>query len=507
MNVQSTFYAINPATGATLPHPHRAWDQTELDRALDAAADARAALRDAPRRQVATLLRSIAEHLDASRDVITRVMDEETALGLARCNFELDRTRVQAAAFAELVESSAYRAPTFDEGGTTYSAPDLRRLLQPLGTVAVFGASNFPLAFGVAGGDVVSALAARCPVVVKGHPGHPGTSALVADVVRSALRESGLPDGAHSSMVGGSLELSQALVADDRVDAVGFTGSFQGGMALAAVAAARPRPIPVYAEMGSLNPVVMTPESLRADPCTRAQQLADSVLSGWGQFCTRPGVILVPEGDADSLRAALVNAFASAAPHPMLTASLVARLDAEIEALKRQSSISVEQADRGRGLGFPATLITCSAAEFVTDSRLRAEFFGPVTCLVSVRDAEQTIECLRAIGGSLTGTLHASSPSDEWVATVWPVLEEQCGRLVYNGVPTGVSVSPAQQHGGPFPATNHPASTSVGLAAYERFMRPVAYQGVPDELLPSDLRLRPTEARAGGLDDSPGRLR
>ncbi|MGW9438064.1 aldehyde dehydrogenase family protein [Streptomyces sp. NPDC055607] len=482
----TTLHATDPRTGEPLDARHPAWTESDLTAALTASVDARAALATCPPVQMASLLRGISAGLGARAAEITRRMDAETALGAARCDTELARTRTQAEAFAAVIEDGGHRDAVIDTSGPQ----DLRRLLQPLGTVAVFGAGNFPLAFGVAGGDVVSALAARCPVVVKGHPAHPGTSELVAAVVDRAVADSGLPEGTFASMVGGSLELSRRLVADDRVDAVGFTGSYAGGTALAEIAARRPRPVPVFAEMGSVNPVVVTPEACAADLPARAELLAASVLTGWGQFCTRPGVVFVPSEDAGRFGAQVTDALRRTPPQPMLAHNLVRHLDDQMDEVRRLPGVRVAEGRKqgGTGLYFPATVVSTSASTFLSEPVLREEFFGPVVCLVAVGSAEELLACWQATGGNLTGTVHAVSPRDEWVRTLWPLVQRTVGRIVFNGVPTGVAVSPAQHHGGPYPATNHPGFTSVGTAAVRRFMRPVAYQDVPDDLLPPELR-------------------
>jgi NADP-dependent aldehyde dehydrogenase len=454
----------------------------EVDRLARAAKDAFALTvrTDDPTR--AQWLRGIADALDADADGLVEVAARETALpATPRLAGELARTTAQLRLFAAVIEEGSYLEAAIDhpDPSATPPIPDLRRVLRPLGPVAVFAASNFPFAFSVAGGDTASALAVGCPVIVKAHPGHPETSRRAADVVASALREAGAPAGVFALIEG--FEAGLALVDHPVIRAVGFTGSVRGGRALLDRAAARDEPIPFYGELGSLNPVVVTRGADAARGGALAEGLAGSFQLGAGQFCTKPGVVFVPVGS--TLEAALPGHLVT--PPRLLTPAIADGFAAGIERVSAVPGVEVVAAtEAGDG---PAALV---AATDVATLRAHAhelleEVFGPFTLLVRYADDAELSAAIAELPGGLTATVHREQGED--VAGLVAQLEGIAGRVLFAGWPTGVAVSWAQHHGGPWPATNT-LFTSVGATAVRRFQRPVAYQDAPAELLPAALR-------------------
>lgn len=384
---------------------------------------------------------------------------------------------------------------------TPLPRPDLRMRMVPLGPVAVFGASNFPLAFSVAGGDTASALAAGCPVVVKGHPAHPGTSELVAAAVADAVRAAGFPAGTFSLLSGPGNELGSALVADPRIKAVGFTGSRAGGLALMKIAAARPVPIPVYAEMSSINPVLLLPGALASRGEELARGFLASLTMGAGQFCTNPGLVIAVEGaELDRFVDAAANALSEHPAATMLTPGIFDAYRRGVERLAANSRarLVARGAEGGANCG-EAALFSIAADDFLADESAAEEIFGAASLVVRCADAGQMGEVVRQLEGQLTTTIHFEESDHDAVAKLVPALEQLAGRIIANGWPTGVEVSHAMVHGGPHPATSDGRSTSVGTLAIERFLRPICYQDFPDPLLPPILR-------RGAQDGVPHRL-
>jgi NADP-dependent aldehyde dehydrogenase len=382
---------------------------------------------------------------------------------------------------------------TADPGATPIPRPDVRRMLVPLGPVAVFGASNFPLAFSTAGGDTASALAAGCPVVVKGHPSHPGTGELVAHEVRAAVAAAGLPDGTFAHLLASGVEVGEALVDAPAIAAVGFTGSTAGGRAIADRAAARPVPIPVYAEMGSINPIVVTGAALEA----RAQAIADglvaSVSNFGGQLCTKPGVVFVPAGPAgDAFAQAVAAQLDRVEPTVLLNERLRDALGAAVERLAAEDGVTPlgsAGAFSGEGYRHQPAAYEAPAAAVAEGSALLEEHFGPVVVLLRYGGREELLAALERLEGQLTGSIHAEPEADgELLALLTEQLAARAGRVVYDGFPTGVAVTHGMHHGGPYPATSAPAHTSVGMTAIRRFLRPVAWQNAPAAVLPPELR-------------------
>jgi NADP-dependent aldehyde dehydrogenase len=478
--------AIDPRTGQPTGPTYEDVTADELDHVLDRSGDALDVLAELSPTVRAAGLRAAADALDARTSEIVALADVETALGASRLSGEVLRTSGQMRMFADLVGSGEH----FDAVLTFTSpvTPDLRRVNQPVGVVAVFGAANFPLAFGVGGGDTASALAAGCSVVAKAHPSHPGTSALVTEVISGALREAGWPDGSLQLVHGAAPDVGRALVGHPAVAAVGFTGSTRVGRALFDLAAGRPHPIPVYAEQGSLNPMVLTRSALESAAEDVAGQLAASVTGGWGQFCTKPGIVMVPTDLRDSFVALLQDRLADSPPGHLLSPGIKTAFESSLSTLEALDGASVWRATHSAdGLGVPAALVSTDASTLLTHDELSDEVFGPAVVVVAVDDLAQVDAVLDRLGGSLTGTVRGDA-DDPAVAQVMRSLARRSGRVLGNGVPTGVAVTAAQHHGGPYPASTSAGHTSVGTAAIRRFMRPVAYQEVPDVLLPPPLQ-------------------
>jgi alpha-ketoglutaric semialdehyde dehydrogenase len=455
----------------------------EVERAATLAWEAFDSYRSTTAEARAAFLESIAAGIEAAPE-LTRVVQEETGLPEGRVVGETARTAGQLRMFADVVRDGAWRQTRIEPGD-----PDIRQRSIPLGPVAVFGAGNFPLAFSVAGGDTASALAAGAPVVVKAHPAHPRTSEIVADAVRAAVRKHDLPEGTFGMLQGDGHEIGRALVTHPCIRAVGSTGSRSGGLALVEAAARRPVPIPVYAEMSAVNPVFLLPGALAERAEDIAAGFVASMTGSAGQLCTKPGLVFVPEGpDGDSFVAAAADAVAEVAAAPMFSAGVAAAYGRGVQAL--QAVCAVEEVARGGGeapLGVAGLYVTTGEA-FLADARLHEEVFGPAAVVVRVRGSEQLSEIVERLEGQLTATVHMAESDREAAGELLRRLELVTGRLIVNGWPTGVKVGHAMVHGGPFPASSAPATTSVGSRAIERFLRPVAYQDVPADLLPNELR-------------------
>jgi NADP-dependent aldehyde dehydrogenase len=483
----TTFNSVDPSTGEIGP----AYTEATLDDVRSAVAEAAAvhrsgALADPAKR--AALLRGAAARLRAAGDEIVTTAMAETGLPEVRLRGELERTAGQLEAFAAVVDAGDYVEAiidTPDPDAKPIPRPDVRRMLVPMGPVAVFGASNFPLAFSTAGGDTASALAAGVPVIVKGHPSHPGTSELVARELSGAIADAGLPAGTFGHLPAASLEVAQALVDAPAIKAVGFTGSYAGGRSIADRAAARPEPIPVYAEMGSVNPIVVTEDALGARADAIAEGLTASVANFGGQLCTKPGVVLIPAGEVGDAFAADVAARLDATePTVLLNERLRDALRDSVAELAAERLGSAGDAD-GPGFRHQPTAYRAAASALAANPELLDEHFGPVVLFLSYGSRDELLAALDRFEGQLTGTLHAQDGED--VAAIVEALREKVGRVIFDGFPTGVAVTYGMHHGGPFPAASAPA-TSVGMTAITRWLRPVAYQNAPEALLPAELR-------------------
>ncbi len=484
-----TFNSVDPRTGETGPSFEEASPE-DVRAAVEAAAAVHrsGALRDRAAR--AALLRGAAARLRAAGDEIVAVCEAETGLPVVpRLRSELERTCGQLEAFAAIVDTGDDAEAIIDHAdpdAKPIPRPDVRRMRVPLGPVAVFGASNFPLAFSTAGGDTASALAAGCPVIVKGHPSHPGTGELVARELRAAVAEAGLPEGTFANLPAAGVEVGEALVDAPEIAAVGFTGSLRGGKALFDRAAARPVPIPVYAEMGSINPIVVTEAALRTRAGKIAEGLTASVASFGGQLCTKPGVVFVPAGEAgDAFAADLAARLDAADPQVLLNERLRDALREGVDRLAGHAR-PLGTSDQPDGPGFRYQPVAFEAPAGELGDELLEEHFGPVVILLRHGSDEELLGALERFEGQLSGTLHAEPGED--VAAVVEALGARVGRVVFNGFPTGVAVTYGMHHGGPFPAASNPLHTSVGMTAVHRFTRPVAFQDAPADALPPELR-------------------
>ncbi|WP_082569723.1 aldehyde dehydrogenase (NADP(+)) [Knoellia sp. Soil729] len=483
-------HAVNPATGQSLPGDFHESGPEQVEVACRAAAEAAPAYRAVPREQRASFLEAIADEIDALGDVLTERVVAETALPQGRAAGERGRTVNQLRLFASVVRDGDYLGRRHDTAlpdRQPLPRPDLRLTHVPVGPVAVFGASNFPLAFSVAGGDTASALAAGCPVVVKAHPAHPGVSELVAGAVQRAAERTGMPEGVFSMLHGGA-EVGQALVVDPRIRAVGFTGSRGGGLALVEAGQRREVPIPVYAEMSSVNPVVVLPGAL-ADPGALAREFAGSLVKEAGQYCTNPGLVFVPTGDdGDAFVDASAAELAQSPAQVMLTPAIAQACAQGVQAWRAVEGVEVVAAGEVTDATATPTLVTTDLDVFRREQGLSAEVFGPAGLVVRYPSVEELVDVLAGIEGQLTATVHGTVQDHDAAQRVLPVLEDRAGRVLWGGWPTGVEVATAMVHGGPFPATSAPATTSVGTLAIARFLRPVSYQNLPEELLPVELR-------------------
>ncbi|MGY0793007.1 aldehyde dehydrogenase (NADP(+)) [Azospirillum argentinense] len=487
-------HAIDPSTGAKLEPAFGGGGTAEVDRACQLAWDAFDRFRETVPEDRAVFLEAVARNiLDLGDELIVRAI-AESGLPRARLEGERGRTVGQLRLFAAVVREGSWIGARIDPAlpeRAPLPRPDLRQRRIPLGPVAVFGASNFPLAFSVAGGDTASAFAAGCPVVVKAHSAHPGTSELVGRAVQAAVAECGLPEGVFSLIFGAGSSVGTALVADPRIKAVGFTGSRRGGVALMEVAAKRPEPIPVYAEMSSINPVFLLPAALAARAEALGRGFVASLTMGAGQFCTNPGILLAVDGpDLDRFVASAVEALGGSAAPTMLTPGIHAAFDAGVAALADNARV----ATLARGLDGDgpnrcrAALFATTADAFLDDPALREEVFGAASLLIRCPDLESLRAVAERLDGQLTATLQMDAADTGAAAVLLPTLERKAGRILANGWPTGVEVCHAMVHGGPFPATSDGRTTSVGTAAIERFLRPVCYQDIPADLLPQALR-------------------
>ncbi|WP_427917189.1 aldehyde dehydrogenase (NADP(+)) [Streptomyces sp. cg40] len=483
------FPSLDPRTGE---ERRRFLDATpdELGKALAAAARSFTVWGDFDPALRVTVLRGISEELSARRDQLTATAAAETGLTGQRLAGEIERTRLQLIQFAELLENGGHFDAVIDPA--TPDRPDVRRVDVPLGPVAVFAASNFPFAFGVAGTDTAAALAAGCPVVVKGHPSHPETSELIAAAVHTALAAAGAPDGVFHLLQGSGLGIARALVTAPGITAVAFTGSLTGGRALFDLAASRPRPIPVYAEMGSLNPVFLLPGAL-ADAAVRlADAFVESLTASNGQLCTKPGVTFVPRGESgDRFVARAVDRAGEYPPGTMLNRPMWRHLVAGAAELADRPGVTVlagGSAPDGEGSSFPASLVETGLDTFLTDPALAEERFGPFGVLVRYDTPGDLVRAVASLDGHLTATVHLGPGDEDDGRRLAAGLTGKVGRLVWNGWPTGVAVTDAMHHGGPYPASTSAAHTSVGTGGIARFLRPVAFQNSPQSQLPAPLR-------------------
>ncbi|WP_223478292.1 aldehyde dehydrogenase (NADP(+)) [Oricola indica] len=482
-------FMSNPASGKA--HQVFAGNAGLVDRAAQAAEEAFWSYGFSRREDRAAFLQAIANEIEARIEPITRIGSQETGLPLVRLQSEFGRTTSQLRLFARHIVDGAYLDRRVDPAlpdRQPAPRPEIRMMQRPVGPVAVFGASNFPLAFSTAGGDTAAALAAGCPVLVKGHPAHPGTGEIVAEAILAAIKSQGIAPGVFSLIQGDDRSVGEALVLHPLVKAVGFTGSLAGGRALFDLCASRAEPIPFFGELGSVNPGFVLPAALDARAEEMGRGWAASLTMGAGQFCTKPGIAFVPAGDAgDVFVAAAADALAAVSPQTMLTDGIVAAFCAGKKAFDDSDVIRKVVANNVQGRAAGASLYEISGDAFGADDTLAEEIFGPIGLVVRVAGPEAMLPLAHGLSGQLTATLQIDDGDMPLAGRLLPVLERKAGRVLVNGYPTGVEVVDSMIHGGPYPASTNFGATSVGTLSIRRFLRPVAYQNVPLDLLPEDL--------------------
>lgn len=494
---RSAIRGINPATNETLEPAYAGGAAEHVEQACALAWAAFDVYRETTLSVRAEFLESIAEEIESLGDELIDRAHAETGLPQPRLLGERGRTCQQLRMFARTVRAGEWldvRVDSAQPQRQPLPRADLRQRQIALGPVTVFGASNFPLAFSVAGGDTASALAAGCPVIVKAHSAHPGTSELVGRAVARAVKNCGLPEGVFSLLYGSGREVGIALVTDPRIKAVGFTGSRSGGLALmqaAQAAQARPEPIPVYAEMSSINPVLLFPAALDNRTLALAEGFVASLTLGAGQFCTNPGLVIALKGPAlDRFIGATAEIIQRSPAQTMLTPGIFSAYESAVNALAENAAARIAgigQTGNGPNQSQAHVFVT-EAADFLTNQRLQAEAFGAAALIVQCNSEAEIRQVTEHLEGQLTATLQLDEQDLEQARALLPTLERKAGRLLVNGWPTGVEVCDAMVHGGPFPATSDTRTTSVGTAAILRFLRPVCYQDFPDSLLPAALK-------------------
>ncbi len=491
----ATFYGVDPATGERLEPVYRCASLADLNLAADLADEAFDVYGKLSGKEKARFLRRIADGIEAIVPELVERANRETALPEARLKGESARTINQLRLFAQVVEEGSWVNARIDPAQPERKPlprSDIRSMMRPLGPVAVFGASNFPLAFSVAGGDTAAAFAAGCPVIVKAHHAHPGTSELVGKVIARSVKECGLPAGVFALLYGAGSEIGAALVDHPKVKAVGFTGSLTGGKALMERAAARQEPIPCFMEMSSVNPVFVLPEALRTRAAQIASGLFGSFTLGVGQFCTKPGLVFLPRNaDADALVAELKAQVEKAAISPMLTEGIAKSYRSGIAGRQAQGCVETvaQTASNGAKSGYAVpAVMQISGGDLLREPELATEVFGPSTLVIRYESRDELMELARSLEGQLTATLHGSEADLAAFADLIAILERKAGRLIVNGFPTGVEVCHAMVHGGPYPATSDSRATSVGTYSIYRFARPVCFQDFPQAALPEELK-------------------
>jgi len=488
-----TYKTINPKLNVENSPTYYEATLEELETAMDLASKAFISYQDMPGKRRAQFLNAIADEILALDDLLIETYMSETGLPEGRAMGERGRTVGQMRMFANLIENDDWRELTVDTAipdRAPMPKPDLRQMLIPLGPVVVFGASNFPLAYATAGGDTASALAAGCPVVVKSHPMHAGTGELVASAIVKAAKDTGMPEGVFSNLNSAGIEVGQHLVAHSKVKAVGFTGSIRGGRALFDIAGKRKEPIPVFAEMGSINPVIITQRALENRAEEIASTYAQSITLGTGQFCTNPGLLVAIESEElTNFTKDLGSKTAAIAPQPMLHPNIAAAYDRNgSEIINESVTALVAQYDGELPVNYAqAKVVAVSGQAFLNNPKLHQEVFGPFSMMVQCEDQNQMLEVIANLEGQLTGTIIAEEADYSSMVSLVQTLQNRVGRIVFNGVPTGVEVSTAMTHGGPYPASTDSRFTAVGSHAIKRWVRPFSFQDFPIELLPSML--------------------
>jgi 2,5-dioxopentanoate dehydrogenase len=489
------FRAAAPADGTELkPYFHSA-SQKEVDSAADLAAQAFDSYSRSKPVVRANFLRLIAQQIETEQEQLIERANAETALPLPRLRGEIARTCGQLRLFAQVVEDGSWTSPRIDHGDPWRKPspkPDVRSMLRPIGPVVVFGASNFPFAFSVAGGDTASALAAGNPVIAKAHPAHPGTSELAALAIRESVAQCGLHDGVFSLLFDSGVCVGSQLVQHNLVKAAAFTGSLAAGRALFNLAVNRPEPIPFYGEMSSTNPLFILPRALEGFAQEIAGDLFGSFTLGAGQFCTKPGLVFMNGGKtADQLMDSLQSKVREASSFTLLTKGIGASYEKELNARQEKTGLNTLAQSNARPeplqTSVVATVFQTDIASFLRNPDLAEEHFGPSTVVISYKEKQDLLNCARSLHGQLTATIHATTEDLQEYADLIPILETKVGRIIFNGYPTGVEVCHAMVHGGPYPAATDPRTTSVGTLAINRFARPVCYQDCPEPALPLEL--------------------
>ena len=491
----ATFNAMEPRTGQKLPPVFVSASPDEIETAVALAHEAFASYGRLPGRDKAAFLRSIAQGIESVADELIERAGRETALPKPRLQTETARTCGQLRLFARLIEEGSWvnaRIDNPDPDRKPIPKPGLRSMLRPLGPVVVFAPSNFPLAFSVAGGDSASALAAGNPVIVKAHGAHPGTSEIVGLVIQESARQCGMPEGVFSLLFGPGAEVGTSLVKHSKVKAVGFTGSRTGGRALMDLAAARPEPIPVYTEMSSTNPVFILPGALKKNADAIAAGLYASFTLGAGQFCTKPGMVFLPQNSsADDFVNRLRTSVQESEAFTLLTSTIHSSYCKETAERKTINGVRVlaeKTIPAGLQFNVGAALFETNASSFLNDPGLASEIFGPSTLLVRDGNHDHLLQIARTMEGHLTATIHGTEDDLREFSDLVAALEDKVGRIIFNGFPTGVEVSHAIVHGGPYPATSDGRSTSVGTNAIFRLARLICYQNFPESALPPELK-------------------
>jgi 2,5-dioxopentanoate dehydrogenase len=485
----TTYKTTNPETNSENEFVFYEANKEEVNKAAEKAAKAFSIYKNKTGVEKAGFLREIATEIENLEEWLISIYTQESGLPQGRAKGELGRTTGQLRAFATMLEEGSWVEAIISN---PEGKPDIRRMLTPLGPVAVFGASNFPFAFSTAGGDTASALAAGCPVIVKSHPLHSGTGELISSAIIKAASKTGMPDGVFSNLNSSGIEVGQWLVKHPQIKAVGFTGSIKAGTALCKLAAEREEPIPVYAEMGSVNPVVVLPSALKDKGTCWAQQFAASITAGTGQFCTNPGLILGIQGEEfESFIKVLGEEINKIDPTCMLHPGIKAQYEKSAAQLLSQDGFSevAVYAEKVKDNYAQQKVIAVEGAVFLQNKTFHQEVFGPFSVMVKCKDEGELTAIISQLEGQLTGTILNAEESE--LATFTETIEalkSRVGRLIFNGVPTGVEVCAAMTHGGPFPATSDSKFTSVGLTAVKRWVRPVSYQDWPNNILPVELQ-------------------
>lgn len=481
-------FASSPASGPS--HSFAVGTRENVAKACEAAEEAFWSYGYASAQERALFLEAIADEIEARSIAITQIGTQETSLPAARLEGERARTTGQLRLFADHIRKGDYLDRRVDEAlpdRKPQQRPEIRLIQRPVGPVAVFGASNFPLAFSTAGGDTAAALAAGCPVIVKGHPAHPGTGEIIAEAIRAAIARTGVHTGVFSLVQGNDHHVGEALVTHPLIKAVGFTGSLAGGRALFNLCAGRPEPIPFFGELGSVNPMFVLPAAARARAGALGEGWAASLTLGAGQFCTNPGIAIVLDGaDADIFVQATREALAKVGPQVMLTDGIAEAYRRGKERFDNQRGVKAVLSTQSNGREAAPNLYETTGDIFLDNHALGEEVFGPLGLVVRVKSVDEMVDFAKRIDGQLTATLHLDAEDSADARRLLPVLERKAGRILANGFPTGVEVVDAMVHGGPYPASTNFGATSVGTLSIRRFLRPVCYQNIPSELTPAD---------------------